>query len=180
MSSVTDEGGSVWFAMELVGGGALYLSADSMSIKKGTEVNLAKRSNDPSQVWLFDGTTGKIQSRHSGLFMQVEQTSGPGSVVTLEEEAGLDAQQFTLEFYDEEGEDLDAMHIVAQNGFMLGAAAMPGAPAVTVPPHEDGEDSEEEAAKGDHVRRWRIIRLAEPGPAGPIPTKELKALGWDE
>ena len=33
--------------------------------------------------------------------------------------------------------------------------------------------------RAPQVRRWRVVRLAEPGPPGPLSPATLQALGWD-
>jgi len=44
----------------------------------------------------------------------------------------------------------------------------------------DGEEAEagEHATGGLYVQKWKIIRLAEPGPPGPLSAASLRKLGW--
>jgi hypothetical protein len=42
----------------------------------------------------------------------------------------------------------------------------------------DGEAEKQDAMSGSCVRKWQIMRLAEPGPPGPMSASALKRLGW--
>jgi len=148
-----------WFALELVGSDHLFLDVSDAGMIAGTSACMAKRSNEPGQVWLYDQATGKVQSRLNGLFLHLSELAEPGGELTLELRSEGGGQHFTIEFYDEDGEDLEVMHVVAENGLMVGAAAMPGAFVSTVPPQDEDEDDEDEAAEKAEVEALKAAAV---------------------
>ena len=182
LSMASSVGGDQWFCLELVGSNGLFLEVGESAENGGVPTAVNKTSGLPNQVWLFDPSVGTIQSRKNGLFLTVEvsdDSEDDDAALTVAAATGGDEQKFDINFCDEEDEDLDVVHIVSSIKKMMAAAtAMPGTEAVATQAPADSSEEEAEAGAGGHVRRWRITRLADPGPPGDLSENALLDLGW--